>query len=258
MDQRGTIEIRVSGKKGNVDLSPDHYDIREIAHIFEVVEAILFTSGKKNRPEITYAIESGSVLHQFKTSFQTVVAVTAILANVSETGNIDKLDLPTARAFEKLQRDAVSKNYEFTIRTSEWHDRELRITPETNYRRTEEVWVDAEIYLYGTLTDAGGKDKSNVHLDTKEYGQVTIEVDKEYLKNLRENLLYKEFGIRTIGKQNSVTGDIDLSSLKLVSLQGYRPVYDEAYLNGLISKAKKSWIGVDVDHFLADLREDYE
>ena len=132
---------------------------------------------------------------------------------------------------------------------------QLRITPETHYWRSSEIWVDAEVYLYGTLTDAGGKDKSNIHLDTKEYGQVTIDSDKEYLKSFPENLLYKEFGIRAIGKQSLATGEIDLSSLKLISIQGYRPVYDENYLNGLIAKASKSWTGVDVDRFMSDLRD---
>ena len=32
--------------------------------------------------------------------------------------------------------------------------------------------------------------------------------------------------------------------------------YDEDYLNGLISKAEKSWEGVDVDSFMSDLRDE--
>ena len=254
MDQRGTIEIQVSGRKGNLELSPDIYDIKEIVQVFDAVESILFSGNKKQRPEISYSIESGSVRHIFKTSFQTILTTTAVLASVLKTGSIDQLDLPTARAIEKLQADAISKNYEFAITTSEWQDGELRITPQTHYMRSSEIWVDAEVYLYGTLTDAGGKDKSNIHLDTKEYGQVTIDSDKEYLKNIQENLLYKEFGVRAKGKQSLATGEIDLSSLRLISLQGYRPVYDENYLNGLIAKASKSWAGVDVDSFISDLR----
>lgn len=258
MDQRGTIEIRISGSKGNLVLSPDHYDIKEIVQIFDAVESILFSGNKKFRPEISYSIESGSVLHVFKTSFQAIVAVTAILANVQKTASIDKLDLVTAKAIESLQAQAISKDYEITISTSEWHDGEFRITPQTNYRRSEDIWVYAEVYLYGTLTDAGGKDKSNIHLDTKEYGQVTIDSDKEYLRSIQENMLYKEFGVRASGKQSLTTGEIDLSSLKLISLQGYRPIYDEKYLEGLISKASKSWAGVDVDSFLSEMRGAYE
>jgi hypothetical protein len=255
MDQRGTIEIRVSGSKGNLDLSPDHYDIREISQLFDAVESILFPVNKKQRPEISYSIESGSVRHTFKTSLQTIVATSAVLAMISKTGSIDQLDLPTARAIERIQSEAVSKNYNFTISTSEWPGGELKISPQTNYRRSEVIWVNAEVYLYGTLTDAGGKDKSNIHIDTKEYGLVTIDSDKEYLKSFKENLLYKEFGVRAKGKQSLATGEIDMSTLKLISLQGYRPVYDENYLNGLIAKATKSWAGIDVDAFLSNMRE---
>jgi len=254
MDQRGTIEIRVSGSNGKLELSPDYYDIREIVQMFDAVESILFSGNKKQRPKITYSIESGSVRHIFKTSFQTIVAVSAILASVLKSGSIDKLDLPFARAIEKLQNEAIYRNYEYTISTSEWHGGELKITPQTHYRRSSEIWVEAEVYLYGTLTDAGGKDKSNIHLDTKEYGQVTIDSDKEYLKSFKDNLLYKEFGVRAKGKQSLATGEIDMSSLKLISLQGYRPIYDENYLNKLIAEASKSWSGVDVDNFLSDLR----
>ena len=78
------------------------------------------------------------------------------------------------------------------------------------------------------------------------------------MKNLTENLLYKEYGVRAKGKQSLATGEIDMSSLKLISLRGFRPVYDENYLNGLIAKASKSWEGVDVERFLSDLRGDYE
>lgn len=254
MDQRGTIEIRVSGSKGNLELSPEIYDIKEIVQIFDAIESILFSGNKKQRPDISYSIESGSVRHVFKTSFQSIVATSAILESVLKTGSIDQLELPTARAIERLQADAISKNYVFAITTSEWQGGELRITPETRYQRSSEIWVDAEVYLYGTLTDAGGKDRSNIHLDTKEYGQVTIDSDKEYLKNIQENLLYKEFGVRAKGKQSLATGEIDMSSLRLISLRGYRPVYDENYLNGLIAKASKSWAGVDVDSFMSDLR----
>ena len=93
MDEKGTIEIRVSGTKGNFQLTPDNYDIREIAAMFEVLENLVFPNAKKSRPEITYTIAEGSVRHIFKTSFQTVITFTAILASLSDPRTIDKLDI---------------------------------------------------------------------------------------------------------------------------------------------------------------------
>ena len=34
------------------------------------------------------------------------------------------------------------------------------------------------------------------------------------------------------------------------------PKYNENYLNGLIAKAKKSWESIDVDSFMANLRDE--
>ena len=233
--------------------SDDHYDIKEIAQVFDAVEAIITFGNKKQRPEITYSIERGSIRHIFKTSFQSIVAVSAILKTVQKTGSIDKLDLSTARAIDKLQEDAISKNLVFVLTTSEWHDGELRITPHTHYRLSKEIWVDAEIYLYGTIADSGRKDSPVIRLNTKEYGQVTIDAGKDYMINVPGLSRYKEFGVRACGKQSLATGEIDLSSLTLISLQGYRPFYDEDYLNGLIAKASESWAGVDVERFMGQL-----
>ena len=253
MKSRGTIEIRVSGYKGNLQLSPDHYDIKEIAQLFDIVESILFSCNKKQRPEITYSIENGSVRHIFKTSFQTIVATSAVLASVLQTGSIDKLDLPTARAIERLQMDAVSKDFEFSISTSEWKDGELRITPQTHYRRSEEIWVDAEVYYYGTLTDAGGKGKSNIHLDTKD-GLIKIDVDKEYLFSYQGNPLYRKFGVIATAKQNIMTGAIDSSSLKLKELVEFEPKFDMDYLKEKIAASTPVWSGMNVDEYLHEIR----
>ena len=73
-----------------------------------------------------------------------------------------------------------------------------------------------------------------------------------------ENLLYKKYGIRALGKQNIETGEIDRSSLQLVELIDYDPLFDESYLNALISKAKNNWKGIDPNDWLQNLRGSHE
>lgn len=194
MDKFGKIEIRITGNKGNLDLSPENYDIKEISAILQNIENLLYPTNKKDRPIITYNIQEGSVLHIFKTKFL----------------------------------------------------------------RTENIWADAELYFYGTLTNAGGKNKANVHLDTDEYGSIIIDTKKEFLQGQEENLLYKKLGIRVIGKQNAETGEIDKNTLRLIELIDYNPKYDDNYLNSLISKAKKNWTGINPDDWLNNLRGGYE
>ena len=95
-------------------------------------------------------------------------------------------------------------------------------------------------------------------MDTSEYGSLTIETKKYFLEGQEENLLYKKFGVRVVGKQNLETGEIDTKSLKLIALINYNPKFDADYLSSLISKAKKSWEGVDTDKWLTNFRGDYE
>lgn len=258
MEKLGDIEFRVTGKYGNQELKPENYDIKHIASLLQDVEDLLFPNNKKERPLITYDIQDGSVRHIFKTTIQTVIGFSAILYQVQEKQSIDFLDLKTARAIENIQNLSIQKNYEFQIKTSLQDNFELKISPDTKYYRTENIWVDAEFYFYGILKDAGGKSKANIHLDTEDYGYLTIETGEDFLKDREDNLLYKNFSVRAIGKQNMETGEVDTKTLKFVELINYNPRFDPSYLNNLILKAKKNWKGIDADEWLHNMRGDYE
>jgi hypothetical protein len=114
-----------------------------------------------------------------------------------------------------------------------------------------------KFYFYGILTNAGGKNKANIHIESKEYGQLVVNTPISFLENVEQNFLYKEYGIRAIGKQNLSTGEIDKRSLSFVELIDHSPVYDETYMLGLIKKAKPHWKGVNTNEWLEDLRGDY-
>ena len=259
MDKIGYIEIKIAGSKGNLNLTPDNYDIREIISILENAENLLFPSDKKDRPTISYKIEEGSVRHIFKTSIQYIIGFNAIIGQVSQLQNIDFLDLSTAKAFENIQNIASNKDYVFTITTSIDKSNEVRVDRTTRLLRTEAVWADAEFYFYGKVTNAGGKDKANIHILTDELGSVRVETPITFLEEYDENMLYKTFGIRAVGKQHSETGEIDKSSLKFIELVDYQPKYDEIYLDSLIEKATKTWSKIrDKDSWLRNIRGSYD
>lgn len=258
MDKLGNIEIRVIGNKGNLKLSPDNYDVKEIIALLQNIEDLLYPTNKKDRAIISYDIREGSVRHIFKTSIQAIIGFSAILSQIQKTGSVDFLELRTAQAIENLQNFSYQKNYDFEIKTSVDDDLIFKINPQSNYIRTENIWVDAELYFYGTLTNAGGKNKANIHLDTDEFGSLTIDTDKDYLKEQEENLLYKKFGIRAVGKQNIETGEIDKKTLRLLQLIDFKTKYDEKYLDSLIHKAKGKWKGINPEDWLNNLRGGYE
>jgi len=258
VDKIGDIEIRVVGKSGSLELKPENYDIKNISGILQNIEDLLYPNNKKDRPLITYNIQEGSVRHIFKTPIQYIIGFSALLGQIQDTNSIDFLDLKTARAIESIQQLSQQKNFEFQFSTSIKKDIELSINPTTKFFRTENTWVDAEFYFYGILKDAGGKSKANIHIDTDDYGYLAIETGKDFLMEQEENLLYKKYGVRATGKQNLETAEIDTKTLKLVELINYNPTYDSDYLSLLISKAKKSWKGLDSDDWILNMRGGYE
>lgn len=259
VEKIGYIEIRINGSKGNIELSPENYDIREIISILENAENLLYPGDKKDRPLISYDIEEGSVKHILKTSIQFIIGFNAVIGQVNAIQDIDFLDLSTAKAFENIQNIAIKKDYSFTIKTSLENTNEVKVNRETRYIRTEAIWADAEFYFYGKITNAGGKDKANIHLLTSELGTIRVQTPISFLEDYEENLLYKSIGIRAFGKQHSTTGEIDASSLKFIELVDYQPKYDDMYLKGLRDKAKKSWLeDINPDNWLKEIRGGYD
>lgn len=259
MEKTGFVEIRITGTKGNLDLTPDTYDVREVMAVLEQAEGLLFPADKKERPTISYQIQGGSVRHIFKTALQYIIGFNALIGQVSQRQTIDFLESATAKAFEEFQEMAVQRGYTFTIRTSEANTNELRIDRATTFYRTEAVWGEAEFYLYGRVTNAGGKDRANIHIQTDDYGLVIVKTPIAVLEQLEGNILYHTFGVRVVGKQHTQTGELDRSNLRFIELIDYHPSYDEEYLQNLRSKAKKNWLGsVEPDAWLRELRGSYD
>ncbi len=259
MDKTGHIEVRITGRKGNLELHPDNYDIREVIAMLNDVENLLYPSEKKKRPIISYKLEEGSVRQLFTTSLQYIIGFNAIIEQINQVQNIDFLDANTATAIENIQKASIKLDYAFSLKTSLEQTNELYIDKTTTYFRTEVLWVDADLYFYGKITNAGGKDKANIHILTEELGTVKIQTPISFLEQYDENLLYKTFGVHATGKQHSETGEIDTSSLQFVKLINYYPKYDEDYLSKLRAKAKKNWLGtINPESWLSEVRGSYD
>ncbi|MBV2247879.1 MAG: hypothetical protein KUL83_11985 [Lentimicrobium sp.] len=122
-------------------------------------------------------------------------------------------------------------------------------------------WFFGTGSLFSLASGSGkleGRDIRDVHLDTDDYGYLAIETGQDFLMEHEDNLLYKKFGVRATGKQNLETGEIDIRSLKLIELIDYDPKFDSDYLTSLISKARKSWKGINTDDWLFNIRGGYE
>lgn len=254
LQNKGQVTIHIEGQYGAEKLTPDNYDITLMQSVLEYAIALLDLDKRKETPVTTFHIESGSVKNVFTTSKQKAVEFASVLALVTSTASIDQLDAKTAVAFEGLQKFAIQNNFNVDVSTSESKEHVVHITPTSYFKRTENLWADAEVYYYGTIVDAGGKNKSNIHLDTKD-GLIMIDADKEILANIEGNPLYRKFGVRATAKQNIITGDIDRSSLRLIEMIEFEPKFDLSYLERKIEASTPIWSGIDADEFLHEIRE---
>ena len=179
----------------------------------------------------------------------------AILAQVQAGNSIDFLEYPTAKAFEYFQETARKQGVEFAIFTSLANTARVVVDVSSTFHRSKEIWAEAEMYFYGIITNIGGKSSPNLHLDTKEYGLLTISAEKEVLAGFEKNPVFKSYGVRAYGMQSVKTGEIDKSSLRFIDIVNYSPSNENDYLDILIKKASGSWENVpDADVWLKELR----
>jgi hypothetical protein len=258
MNSQDYIEIRIEGKKGNIILSPDNFDINEIRQILEVADRLFSSTSKTKRPTISYSIENGSVIHRFYTTFQLVLQLTSVLSFLISSLSIEHLEYETQKSIDELQRISIKSNYKIKINTSEDKTNILEITPDTKLFQTKEKFVNAEFYFYGETVRIGGKDKTSIQLNTENFGVLTIHTTRAIIEKIENNPLYKTIGLRASGLQNINTGEFDKQNLNLIELQKYEPKFDPVYLNGLIEKGKSNWADIgDPDEWLRDLRGNY-
>ncbi len=257
MEKTATFEVLIQGTKAGKPLMPEDYDIKALRELLEEVEVLLFPNNRHERPVISYEVKEGSVRNIFRTGVEAVAKTGAVLGLVASTGSVDVLEPRTARAIEAMQRWAQESDLAFTLRTSLPGSGEVRIDRTTHFLRTEATSVETEVYLYGQVTDAGGKDKPNIHLTVPGQGTFYITATQEQLKDRKDNYLYKTMGVRAIGRQDLQSGDIEKGSLKLIELIDYDEQYEEAYLKRLQAKAYTWLQDIDPDQYLNDVRGEY-
>lgn len=252
MEQTAEIVFHLEGVVGGEKLSPRNFDISKLRDFLQHVEAII--NNGSERGQVTYEMAEGSVKNIFRGTQETIcklVTVFSIMAS-STNGRMVGLENRTALAVEKLQGYVKKNGYSLTI---EDNNRKViaSLSPKTNYHVAEDMWVDAELYYYGTIIDAGGK-SPNIHIVTSNGESIKVSTDENTIKSIQYPI-YNDFGVHVLAKLNAYTGEVDYSrEMKLLDIFEFSPKYDEKYLKDLQAVATPVWRGVDVDEYLSKVR----
>ncbi|MCJ7448786.1 MAG: hypothetical protein MUO72_13950 [Bacteroidales bacterium] len=253
MEEKGYIEVKVESKVGIKPLKPEDVDIAEIKDIISDVENFLYPgrTEKTERPHISYKIEEGSVKHYFHLPISAVLLFNGLSGEIATRGTIDFLDFKRAEIIEKFQRKALEKNYEITFTNSLSEAKTLIINKDTKYFSIAANFIETELILYGKIDAEGGVDP-NFHIETKEYGRLTVSATVDQLFE-GEKRLYKPYGIRVSGKQSLSDGKP--YDLKLLNYIEYNPIFNRTELDLLIERATPNLSKIaDVDAWLNQLR----
>ncbi len=253
MEERGYIEVKVEGKVGNKALKPEDIDIAEIKDIISDVESFLYPrrADKAERPHISYKIEEGSAKHFFHLPISAVLLFNGLTGEIASRGTIDFLDFKRAEIIEKFQRNAIENNFEITFTNSLSGAKTLIINKDTKYYNIAADFIETEMILYGKINAEGGVNP-NFHIETKDYGRLTVDATVEQLIE-GEKRLYKFYGIRVSGKQSLLNGKP--YDLKLLNYIEYNPVFNRTELEILIERATPNLSKItDVDAWLNQLR----
>lgn len=253
--ETGFVEIKIEGKINGREYTIQDVDISELQEIINDFQSLMFpdSKDKRNRPNVYYMPENGSAKHKFFVGLVSVLSFGAILNEVGiRKGDITFLGRKRAEVFDKFQKYSTSKDYKITISTSRQEVKPVEINSKTKYYLPKDIFVDTEVYLYGQVYSVGGKTNPNIHIETTEYGPVTVDASKEQLKG-NDNHLYATVGIRAIGKQNILDGSY--SDLKFIDFVNYTPNPSREYYIERIKRATASWSDVeDTDKWLNQLR----
>jgi len=253
MEEKGFIEVKIEGTVGIKTLKPEDIDIAEIKEIINDVENFLYPgrAEKSERPHISYKIEEGSAKHFFHLPISAVLLFNGLTGEISTRGTIDFLDFKRAEIIEKFQRKALEKDYEITLTNSLSEAKTLKINKDTKYFSVAANYIETELILYGKIDTEGGVDP-NFHINTKEYGRLTVSATVEQLLE-GEKRLYKFYGIRVSGKQSLTDGKP--FDLKLLNYIEYNPIFNRIELDLLIERATPNLSKIaDVDAWLNQLR----
>lgn len=204
----GNFKIKFEGIINGRELNPNTIEVSDLISKLQEVEQFLSGSLTKNeRGEIVAKIKDGSLLIDSEAAvINDNDNFMADLVTLGEDQEVNDIDPKRAEILEKWQNESYEYGIRTTLFSKNWN-LDLQINSETEYKRVFPVVLKNEMHLFGILTDMGGKNKINIHVDTRKYGNIPISCTKKQIKG-NENKLYTNVGVLVEVHQNLKTGEI--------------------------------------------------
>lgn len=124
-------------------------------------------------------------------------------------------------------------------------------------KQNRPVWVDAELYLTGTISWPKPNSTFILHTHDYDFGQLVISLDKTQKEILLKKSLHGQNTIHVRIKQDFHTGHYDPTTASLLAVlePPLSVESDDAYIERLIQQADPAWKDVeDPEAWLREIR----
>lgn len=217
----------------------------------------LLNETRSESEPLTITLHEGSLVLRHEAQLDLAEKLNTTLARFGDNLLLNPLDKVFRRGLEGLKK--MTTRYGDTIVVNDDSRQLLRITPDTEFREDKDVWVAAEIYLRGTIYNAGGISNPNIHVDTDDarFGKLLVRATKVQLANDEKNRLYRPQTMRVRIMQDASTGAFDLGSATLLEfVETTTATHDvKGYIDDLIGRSSGFFATVkDPEHWLAQIR----
>ncbi|MGB4498137.1 MAG: hypothetical protein WBI40_05515 [Methylococcaceae bacterium] len=253
MNKTDQLRFAVNDRIDNIDVSPSHVSLALLGEFPKDVSDFLKGSNNEIDPKkIAVSVEKGSL---------SIVAGGLLIAStlwadferLNNGESLSSIDKKRAEIVELWQRKAKKdKNRRYSV-INEKDGISFHVNSDSNFYRTEDVWVHVEKYLYGVVIDMGGKNTANVHIKLDDGSVEKITSTPKFLMEEKENRLYHSVSLHVTAEENLMTGK--LRNYHLIDFLDYQPSYDDDEFNIMVEKGTKAWADVsDTTTWLEDLR----
>ena len=237
-----SIELKVEGFRDGKELSPKLLDIDEVVTLLSNARDFLFPEKTQQRPRTSVSLEEGSVLIKLLVNTAIAVQSQALLQELNSSHDLGLLKPKQVEAIKQIHNFISKEGFTVQFGLSEKLNEGLFINNKTEWKYPVEYWVDEELYIIGEITDVGGKTNPNVHIDTEEFGVLTVSSDKQILGDDDKNRLYKKQQLRIQIKRNLNTREYDKKSASLIEFIDFdEESSPDDYLTNLIEKSTPYW-----------------
>jgi hypothetical protein len=208
--------------------------------------------------EVHVDIQNGSYILRLALPVLLAAALEPDLHKLQKEDSLGDVDPKRAAIVERWQKRArENPDYFVGIESSATAIPPIKISKDTDYHTPDQDdWVAVEKYVVGMVVDMGGTTAANVHLLNEDTGKQLVAASSEnFLREQKENYLYRKVQIHVAAQENVKTGELRV--VHLISFIGEGPSYDEVELEAAIAKGTKAWVNVpDSVAWLRNVRGD--